>query len=54
MDSIRRIVAEIELRADAIEIMNVEGALWNITLERELHRHKAPPVKLPRITRSEP
>ena len=54
MDSIRRFVAEIELRADAIEIMNVEGALWDITLERELHRHKAPPVKLPRITRSEP
>ena len=54
LDSIRRFVAEIELRADAIEIMNIEAAMWDIALERELHRHKAPPVKLPRVTRIEP
>lgn len=53
LDSIRRFVAEIELRADAIEIMNIEGAMWDIALEAELRRHKAPPVKLPRITRVE-
>ncbi len=53
LDSIRRFVAEIELRADAIEIMNIEGAMWDVTLEHELHRHKAPAVKLPRVTRIE-
>ena len=54
LDSIRRFVAEIELRADAIEIMDVENALWSIVLENELRRHKAPPVKIPRIRRIEP
>ena len=49
LDSIRRFVAEIELRADAIEILHVEGAMWDITLEHDLRRHKVPPVKLPRV-----
>ena len=51
LDSIRRFVAEIELRADAIEILNIEGAMWDITLEAELRRRKAPPVPLPRVRR---
>ena len=54
LDSIRRFVAEIELRADAIEIMNIEGAMWDIALERDLNRHKAPPVPLPRVRRIVP
>ncbi len=53
IDSIRRFVSEIELRADAIEIMNIEGAMWDIAVEQDLRRHKAPPAKLPRITRIE-
>ncbi len=54
LDSIRRFVAEIELRADAIENMNVEGAMWEITLENDLRRHKEPPTKLPLVRRIEP
>ncbi len=54
LDSIRRFVAEIELRADAIEIMNIEGAMWDLALENDLRRHKAPPVKLPVVRRIEP
>jgi hypothetical protein len=54
MDSIRRFVADIELRADAIEIMHVEDALWDIVLEQDLRRHKAPPVKLPSVRRIDP
>ncbi len=54
LDSIHRFVKEIELRADAIEIANIEFVLWDITLENELRRHKAPPVKLPVIRRIEP
>ncbi len=54
LDSIRRFVAEIELRADAIEIMNVEGAMWDLTIENDLRRHKAPPTKLPQVRRIEP
>ena len=54
LDSIRRFVAEIELRADAVEIMNVEGAMWDITLQNELRRHKAPPVPCFRVRRIDP
>jgi len=54
LDSIRRFVAEVELRADAIEIMNIESAMWNITREEDLRRHKAPPVKLPQVRKIEP
>lgn len=53
VDSIRRFVAEIELRADAIEIANIESAMWDIVLEEELRRHKEPSVKLPRVQRIE-
>jgi hypothetical protein len=54
MDSIRRFVEEVELRSDAIEIMHIESALWDITLEQDLRRHKAPPVKLPEVRRIDP
>ncbi len=54
LDSIRRFVAEVELRADAIEIMNIESMMWDITLENELRRHKAPPIPLPKVRRIEP
>ncbi len=54
LDSIRRFIAEIELRADAIEIMNIESAMWDLTIENDLRRHKAPPTKLPQVRRIEP
>ena len=51
LDSIRRFFNEIEKRSDAIEIASVEWALWDITLENENRRRKAPPVPLPRVRR---
>ena len=54
LDSIRRFVAEIELRADAVEIMHVESEMWNLTLEHDLRKHKSPPSALPRVRRIDP
>jgi hypothetical protein len=54
LDSIRRFVAEIEIRADAIEILNIEGSLWDLTLQNDMRRRKAPPVSLPRVRRIVP
>jgi hypothetical protein len=51
--SIRRFVDEMEERDDHVEIASVEWALWDIVLEHDLRRHKAPPAKLPRVRRIE-
>jgi len=52
--SIHRFVDEMEERADSVEIASVEWALWDIMLENELRRHKAPAIPLPRVWRVTP
>lgn len=54
LDSIYRFVKEVELRADAIEITDIESVLLYKTLEHDLRRHKAPPIPLPKVRRIEP